>query len=1316
MRCRPIAPGTQPKPPMPPFVFPLATPPNSAGLDAKGKNFPLDEARSSMWSDTQASKIPTRPKRAKSTGRETVRSNSTSRPRTAEGLGAFKVVIDRPNPPNPTPQKSHMPTLEVPIPHYRLGTPHFSARGTAFLHSSVYTGTSIDEEMRISAFSRPEYEGLFPVPPGMESHSVLSRRHSHSSPQQFSIRITPKNDPVLTSAVMSTPTFHRAKDPITASLYESLSANPDDPAIVRYSPISGEITAASPARIIAQITSKNFLDYELLSDFFLTVRAYLSTHDLLAYLLARFEWAINRFDDDGRVIRVRAFAALRHWILNYFPYDFVVDRDLRVKFCERLNALSRLIRGRAHGSSDLKLIIDLKKCWNGRCALYWDVPLSDDDFRRDLDINPGGIAGSRDSQLTHPSQLWNRPIDVTPPRIESSVDPEKAVSALNNWFDAVLEAGNTSVKSHHERQISSATSKSLPTSPTSEQSVQAMSCTIPGRTLKKYIAHPKEGFGAHPVPISMVRRVCPAAPSATSNDLGKPSTHAHKRSGSFSDAFRDKRASLPSMQTRSQESAVISITHSGSLIRGSVVPPGSPYINAFAPPSPTREMSRLSLPDSDDESFDDPRNPSPLTPGMRNIFGSIRRALSSKQAQALQSPNNYGSGPPLQPSAGGKSANTPTNGAPRLDGNIQQIEALQKHTRIDLLCADVHEMFQRALQEMSQAEVQPVSSIGIASGNEREQPSPDAAQLAKDSKPESLQRNQSATTYGSRSIVIVDDTGEEPPVPIMPEKFSTQANARRTLVQQPLSAGENVSSHTAQAESKGGLGEILGARPSVMAAVSSKEDPNRPSFQTSTRDGHAASSARPDIAGLPNGHSHTSNRSGSKSVRKYASFQSCVTKSNFEPSNNAGPTQTSSVQDGPPQGRMLRRRPAGDLRANENVHDMEPVARRRSESSIATFTDSVRGSELLLKRDVRTTLERGSSNGLPSVFSRRITSKSDRQMSLVRTHSSQPALRPSFEAAVAEFARIPDDEEGDREATLMKLEGKYRKSPASASHGSPLADDPNEPQSAGKGVDRSADEERPPEFKHLAHPNTGAETPVATQLDVPKSVSRHDMTTSMYAESEESYDSTPLLERELSTKSKHRGKATEEASGVSVPRPLFSPGLEAPDCQSNLSLVSDDRTQRGSTRRTKYLSSIPTTTDSFLLDEDEFLSDLSSELSENEGERDGGEYGSSAQLLQERSAVPTPPMTTENLEKVNAQAQQFQNQRKPPTPEPSPVNRINGTSKSNTPESSKVPITQPLPTMTQNFLTKRHIPLSSPSSPTSSQNSSQSSKKTPSMK
>ncbi len=146
---------------------------------------------------------------------------------------------------------------------------------------------------------------------------------------------------------------------IEPSMFDDLTFKPacDDRALVRYSPATGAVTAATPPRLVAEITSPSFLDYELISDFFLTFRAFLEAADLLRMLIARLRWALDREDETGMVVRVRTFVALRHWILNYFMDDFVVDYDLRVTFCELLNDfVDELSQGARSRKVQLKIL------------------------------------------------------------------------------------------------------------------------------------------------------------------------------------------------------------------------------------------------------------------------------------------------------------------------------------------------------------------------------------------------------------------------------------------------------------------------------------------------------------------------------------------------------------------------------------------------------------------------------------------------------------------------------------------------------------------------------------------------------------------------------------------------------------------------------------------------------------------------------------------------------------------------------------------------------------------------------------------------
>ena len=139
---------------------------------------------------------------------------------------------------------------------------------------------------------------------------------------------------------------------------------------------------------IAHITSPDFLDYELLSDFFLTFRAFLSSSDLLVFLLALggAGRSIGR-TIYGRIVRVLTLSRLRHWILN-FVEDFLPDFALRFQFCEMVNSLYHDLQRRGDGGgSDLNIVSELKKCWRRTFGLYWPLPPNTSPQE---DILPGG--------------------------------------------------------------------------------------------------------------------------------------------------------------------------------------------------------------------------------------------------------------------------------------------------------------------------------------------------------------------------------------------------------------------------------------------------------------------------------------------------------------------------------------------------------------------------------------------------------------------------------------------------------------------------------------------------------------------------------------------------------------------------------------------------------------------------------------------------------------------------------------------------------------------------------------------------------------
>ena len=1336
-------------PQKPPTAYPMPPSSNVNGYDndREGSN------GTKRWSDTQASRTPTRNRRENSVGRTGQRSSSIQR-RSVDSLstlggggnnldrGQFKVVINQEHPTTASQGQQHLPSLEVPIPHYRLGTPRFSTQGTPFLHSQVFSRASTHNDAASSVISGQEFDAMFPMPPGVDAPTGFPRSHNTHIQQTPVVQMTPAAARIPITS--TSPVNHRPRAPIVPAIYDAIAQNPDDPAIVRYAMSTREISAASPARLIAQVTSKNFLDYELLSDFFLTVRAYMSTHDLLAYLLTRFDWAINRFDDDGRVIRVRAFAAIRHWILNYFPYDFVVDRDLRVRFCHHLNVLTQQVRrGAPHDPSDLKLIIDLKKCWNGRCAVYWDNPIIEADGRNDLDISPGGIVGSRDSKLTHPSELWAKIAESS----SQQVDQAKSVAALHNWVDSVIEA-EVEGKGKIDRGVSLGTARSLPlSSPLSDLSVPAMSCSIPGRTLKTFAttqAH--RNPGPHPVPTTTppnVRRVGPAASSATANDRPHEkcyrinAQHEHKRSGSFQDAFGDKRTSLPSMQAeQNTQPLFMSFPFSGSLIRGSVLPPASPFIDNL-----TAHESSSSLP-KQGQYVEGQVAVRPMSPGVKTLLGTIRRAIGSKQSSNAPTPTLLSTAPFMVET---KNSTLPMHIAYKIEGlgdQHRQLEALKKNSRIDLLCADVTEMFERAVAQEPTTATAPLGGIDVATESEGEDFLPEDCRLTRMSEREALQRSHSEMTTGSKSIVIMDDTAFNPPVPSLPSEYGGQPSNVSVEVgantQIPCSTADNsiapfpavpsTSNEPARYEDTSEdqtshsallppftrpappeLSQQQQQRASRSAKVDGRKEPLRPT--------------RPSMTTGRSFTSYRSSHSGAKSLRKYQSYQSGMRRSG--PENNFESTvshpDTYKGQSEKPAGRMLRRRPGGDLRANENVHDMEPIQRPRSTGSITTYTESLHSSAVYLKRiTARNTTNKGSSE-VPQP----VSPLSAKPVSLLSTRPSQPELRRSFEAAVAEFARIPDDEGGDLEATLAKLEGKFRKSPLGTPEGYPpsasttavnngsLAQHGQVPKNNTHAIDK---EQNRPSYMTLAsdsatqanHNNTAQAENV-----VPRPAT---MARSLYAGSEESYNSTPLVERTPSKKGR-KAPPTSKQFTTPVPRPLFSPtkaGFEKSDgilpTDSTLS-VDDDRRSYGESdnevneRRGRYRSSVPTcTTDSFLLDEDEFLSDSLEFSDEDDGPNEALDEAFETSARQYHSSMlppnvtfaqgylPSPPMTTENAIALSSETDRIQEQRKPPTPEPSPVSRTTDPGKSRTPNQVDGSVLQPFANKVHQFPPRRHIP------------------------
>lgn len=1166
--CRP-APNQRQQRPSPGALFSHPTSTASPDRDSLKRVDNTPRLRQSLWSNSQISDKPAKTRLERSATCKTKKSETEpTSPTHARAFsfsslddspnrstetkdGILRIVIDRSAAPRPKTAEENIPsTLEIPIPHYRLGQPHFSLQGTPVFRSSTHTRTSGEMSDNLKPTINVKNDLLSPAQAAMNRRGLSE---SHPSDRFLSPSGTMTD---ISRDSTGAATNYSYREPIDPAVFDRLATFRNSATVVRYSQKTGAITAATPARIVAQISSESFMDYELVSDFFLTFRAYLSTENLLALLLARLRWAINRLEDDGRIIRIRTFAALRHWILNYFVDDFVVNRNLRVQFCDQINEMYHEISKRTGGGvSDLKILLDLKRCWNGRCSLYWDSTDFVADTHQDADIVPGGVLGSRDASLTQLDVVPDQEIEaMTRSRAEKPSLPE-------TWYGQPPAAACPNV---HNTQAS-ISSVGAPLSPTSEQSLQPASCSIPARAFKRSPAPDGNARGPYPVTLQLRKENPAANPPILMTESQRRLSHAHKRAASTSDSIRDHELTNPLSRPQ-----LLANPYTGSLIRGNVYPPSPPFVDVIAPESPPCQRSRLNASPSrlpvSCESLAKPG--SSANPGVKTIMGSIRRALSSKQGVST-SASSVDDSSRSAPSLRGKTSGLPLNMARSTDTLREKKSAPgpKHHLRIDLLCAAVSQSYQMAQTKASQ-DSSVNHGLGVSISNVHED---SASQRSLGSRDFSIEAGDVHCTLteelGPTASAMSDDATEL--------AASSTRMALRGDVQEEV--------RIADVDFK-----ALGMTSMPLLSTERQENRNNPCWRDQRRSssvdtalarrskGQGQLYEREPLVSLEDGvlgrTSHLGHDRKPKSVDLIAS--GALQYETGHPVDGAvtsiSEILSESVVNSRGPAHNLRRRPGGNLRDIENVNDLAPVLRRQSTGSLTARSESV-GSMLVI----------GGNRTTGPKQKRSVTQATQHPISLIHTHSSQQ-LRPSFEAAISGFSKIPDDEDGGLEATLLKLEGRYKR----ASHRKPSHSRLSSHHSNSRRV-------HPGSVSKKREPGT-------------KSVStRSGRSKSSAADSEGSYSSIPLLERGLTDGSMKKprtvGQVTSKSNvpHLSVENQL-SIDVKQVSTSSHPSIEVVEKTD--SMNRIPQGSTLPnprppTSAGSFLLDEDDNLTDLSSELS-----------------------------------------------------------------------------------------------------------------------
>ncbi|KAK3703058.1 Guanine nucleotide exchange factor lte1 [Vermiconidia calcicola] len=1003
-----------------------------------------------------------------------------------------------------------------------------------------------------------EYDKLFPAPPGREHgtrHSSSPYRAHSSSPY---LRPSHAVNSLTPSPTPPTPTSLSPTNSLNYSVFDQVEANVNDSTLVRYSPSTGRIIAATPARLVAQITSPLFLDYELLADFFLTFRSFLPSHDLLEYLLARMKWAVANNSDAGRCVQVRTFVAIRHWILNYFADDFLQDLLLRQRFCSLVNELVQSLRQRPdRGGTNVNVLGELKKCWRRTCARFWPAPDALD-TSPDVDISPGQLTGL--DPPTPEFELARMSLPLAVQRRSSHMDFRRSsviqLPGRASHGEGALQAPGP------ERPGLQSRSASIPASPMSEDSITVLSCSIPFLRAKLLSnQRPARPPGPQKNPASPDKAAVP----------GRGHGHGHKRSGSFTDALRDKRPPLPSGEAESVDvHALQDITFTGGLVRGLLLQPSPSKVSLLVPLSPGLETREQKAGAIDAVSLQDRHQ----AKSSKKLVGDVRRVLSSRKEKYESEGASH------------RSANS-SDSSYMSAGNSSAWQQLRGPERIDMLGEKIEGAYKEVFQDMLDPEK---GDIRVQYNLDQE----------RESRPEhrgpriDFNRMNSHVTTGSRSIVIANDTG----VPDILRRIgglpSVSSWASATAAQRPLRNAQ----------------EAL-------------DDYELDEYYRRISGSPTAVASEPHHLGTAEPHQHdvvavSDVLKAEKPVGEMPPVDSQARKS-----SSVHP----SALNMPPVQHQLRRRPGGDLKAADNVHDLEPTPKHYTGDSYSTFTQSVTSSGLS-PNDLSGTHFSGQWTRGMQISNSFADWKKD-SMPLLRTHSSQPNMRSSFENQVSHLAQLPDRPlDGSIEDALARLEGK----PSSSSGSDHTA--------GGRNVDSGLP---PPEIQGPLSSSLRV-----TNVSVPDKKSNGDGLLSPQTDRQGA--SIYVGSDEVSNVEEKAN--LPEPSPANLPEPSPAISLPMQGIESDSEKAAADGTRSEAPAKIPTPPKSDTTGSSFLLDDNESLSDISTEIADHSGDESFGVRSFFFDDTVEDDLVhvptfrrpPTPPSTVGAATSVSPEPDRAKNQ------------------------------------------------------------------------
>ncbi|CAD6503339.1 BgTH12-03006 [Blumeria graminis f. sp. triticale] len=571
------------------------------------------------------------------------------------------------------------PTLQVSIPSYSLGFDPIDCSDPQQPDSSIP-----------SKISSENTESLADVSSSTLCHFSSKRESETYALPDFSNFVDLDQ---LDNASLQQEVISRGFS-IVPEMFDKLMLRPlcEHPTVVQYT-AARQISAATPARLIAEITSPSFVDYNLLSDFFLTFRSFLGTSQLLKMLIARLKWALLKKDSTGTIVRVRTFVALRHWLLNYFVDDFLMDLELRKLFCELLNDFVDQIKQNPQQSQiPFQITGELKKCWRIVCATFWD---SADSF-----VEMGPLAPIFPGEYFDPSIPKIGPKIWTSCHSKNAIDESEPISQEirilneNSQFESPqLNGEEFQFLSHHSEKLNlrSEEKPNLPKILISDDEAHFNTDYLDSESLNH--------FSSYPTPYKPNHEPNNNPSHRKNNELR---AWNFKQNARFSDSYRGCSLSIfPPRKIRHHSTELLTtFPPASAILRANLFPPGQPFVDVKTSLTPTGSIKEIMIPHGARVNH---RSASAISgPGMKRLLGNMRRALRDRAGQVASSQHIQGCLPHVSPHVN-RSSNI--NGAPDLS------ESLKSHTRnvpsdmsmrIDFLGVEVAKDFKEALEEGSE--------------------------------------------------------------------------------------------------------------------------------------------------------------------------------------------------------------------------------------------------------------------------------------------------------------------------------------------------------------------------------------------------------------------------------------------------------------------------------------------------------------------------------------------------------------------------------------------------------------------------------------